>query len=56
VPQEQVYGTSYEDIPRRVPDATLMRELLGVTAETSLEDGLRQTIDYFRGQLGGAGE
>src|SRR5208282_4284070 len=30
VTQEAVYGTSYEDIPRRVPDNTKMRKLLGV--------------------------
>ena len=30
VSQEEVYGNSYEDIPRRVPDNTKMRTLLGV--------------------------
>jgi UDP-glucose 4-epimerase len=48
VPQQQIYGESYEDIPRRVPDVTRMREILGVTPEVSLEDGLRETIDWFR--------
>jgi UDP-glucose 4-epimerase len=48
VPQETVYGTSYEDVPRRVPDTMRMETLLGVKAETPLEEGLRHTIDYFR--------
>ena len=48
VPQEEVYGASYEDIPRRIPNVDKMRRMLGVSAETSLDDGLRQTIDYFR--------
>jgi UDP-glucose 4-epimerase len=50
VDQASVYGESYEDIPRRVPDVTKMREILGVQAETSLEDGLLHTIDWFRQQ------
>jgi UDP-glucose 4-epimerase len=48
VPQQEVYGESYEDIPRRIPKVDRMRSLLGVTAETSLDEGLRRTIDYFR--------
>lgn len=47
VPQETVYGSSYEDIQRRVPDITRMREILGVSPDTSLEDGLRATYEYF---------
>jgi UDP-glucose 4-epimerase len=51
VTQESIYGTSYEDIPRRVPDNTKMREVLGVTAETPLAEGLRRTIDWFRAAM-----
>ena len=47
VPQEDVYGKSYEDIQRRVPDITRMREILGVSPDTSLEDGLRVTYESF---------
>ncbi|MGH6832346.1 MAG: hypothetical protein ACRECM_04895, partial [Methyloceanibacter sp.] len=50
VPQEAIYGTSYEDIPRRVPDISRMREILGVIPQVSLEDGLRRTVDWFRAQ------
>lgn len=48
VEQQQVYGESYEDIPRRYPDITRMREILGVDPATPLEEGLRQTIEWFR--------
>jgi len=48
VTQESVYGSSYEDIPRRVPDNTKMRQVLGVEAETPLREGLARTIDWFR--------
>jgi UDP-glucose 4-epimerase len=60
VPQEKIYGTSYEDIQRRVPDITRMRTILGVDPTITLEDGLRRTIDWFRHDyenesVGGAG-
>ncbi len=48
VTEESVYGPSYEDIPRRVPDVRLMEEILHVTAKVSLNDGLKRTLDWFR--------
>ncbi len=50
VRQEKIYGTSYEDIPRRIPDITRMRTVLGVEPGTPLEEGLRRTIDWFRSE------
>jgi nucleoside-diphosphate-sugar epimerase len=48
VPQATVYGSSYEDIGRRVPDVTKMHRVLGVRAETPLADGLRRTVAWFK--------
>jgi len=48
VPQQAVYGDSYEDVPRRVPCVKRMREILGVRADTPLETGLRETIEWFK--------
>ncbi len=48
VPQAAIYGESYEDVPRRVPNPRRMHEMLGVRADTPLEKGLRQTIGWFR--------
>ena len=48
VKQEQIYGSRYEDIPRRVPDITKMKKVLGVTPKTSLFAGLKETVDWFR--------
>jgi UDP-glucuronate decarboxylase len=45
-----------EDDPRqRKPDARLAVERLGWRATTSLEDGIRKTIEYFIGLLTSAG-
>jgi len=48
VSQEAVYGSGYEDIPRRVPSTRRMHELLGVRATTTLDDGLARTIEWFK--------
>jgi UDP-glucose 4-epimerase len=51
VTQEEVYGNSYEDIPRRVPDNTKMRTLLGVTPKVSLREGVQMSMDWFRKEM-----
>ncbi len=48
VTEKSVYGPSYEDIPRRVPDVRLMEELLHEKAEISLKEGLGRTLAWFR--------
>jgi len=50
VPQETIYGESYEDIPRRVPDITRMKTILKVEPEVTLAEGLPKTIEWFREQ------
>jgi UDP-glucose 4-epimerase len=54
VSEQSVYGDSYQDVPRRVPDVTRMQRLLGVRAETPLADGLARTLAWFRGERGEA--
>lgn len=46
VPYESFSSKKYEDVRRRVPDTTLCKKLLGVSAEISLEEGLRRTIAW----------
>ncbi|HZF09960.1 MAG TPA: NAD-dependent epimerase/dehydratase family protein [Thermoanaerobaculia bacterium] len=52
VRQQEIYGESYEDIPRRYPDITRMRTILGVDPKTSLDEGLKRTIDWFQKDSG----
>jgi UDP-glucose 4-epimerase len=47
-PHLEVFGSSYEDIPRRIPEVSRIRETIGWQATTPLEEGLRQTIDFYR--------
>lgn len=42
------YGDKYEDIPRRIPDASKAKKILGWGAKTSLREGLKKTIDWSR--------
>lgn len=42
------YGKVYEDIIRRVPDVQKARDLLGWKAETTLEEGIAQIVDWAR--------
>jgi UDP-glucose 4-epimerase len=44
---DQVYGPGYEDIPRRVPDVTRAKTVLGFKASTSLRDGLAETVAWL---------
>jgi UDP-glucose 4-epimerase len=48
VTQQSVYGNSYEDVQRRVPDNTRMKKILGVVPEIAIREGLRFTVDWFR--------
>ena len=52
VPQESVYGESYEDIPRRIPDLTRQRQILEYTPKVQLAEGLKHTVEYFRQRRG----
>jgi UDP-glucose 4-epimerase len=44
VPYEQVYGSSFEDMRRRVPDLEKIRSAVGFRAEISLDQLLELTI------------
>ncbi len=52
VPYAEALGASYEDIPRRVPDVSRIREAIGWRPSTPLEAGLAHTIAYRAEELG----
>jgi UDP-glucose 4-epimerase len=48
VPYANVFGENFEETRRRVPDVQRATEILGFHATTPLEEGLRETIAWFR--------
>ena len=45
---DDLYGDSYEDLDRRVPDPSKADRLLDWTAETSLETGIKRVLEWGR--------
>ncbi|MBI1797668.1 MAG: GDP-mannose 4,6-dehydratase [Candidatus Eisenbacteria bacterium] len=52
VPYEQIYGRSFEDMRRRVPDLTKIRRFVGYTPRVGLDQLLDAVIRDCREQLG----
>jgi len=52
VTAEAYYGRGYDDTPRRVPDVSRARDVLGWAPEVSLDEGLRRTIEWWRKTYG----
>jgi len=45
---EELYGDSYEDLQRRVPETSKAREILDWQAETPLETGIERLLNWGR--------
>jgi len=50
VPYDQAYEAGFEDMPRRVPDISKVRSLVGYEPTTGLDEILRRVVEYFRQQ------
>lgn len=48
IPYEEAYEAGFEDMRRRVPDTTKVRNLLGFAPDSELDTILTDVIDYFR--------
>ena len=48
VPYDQAYEAGFEDMPRRVPDISKIRALVGYEPKVQLDEILRAVIDEFR--------
>ncbi len=51
VPYEEAYAPGFEDMRRRVPDLSKVRQLIGYEPQYSLEDTLQRVIIYERQQI-----
>jgi UDP-glucose 4-epimerase len=45
---DRAYGEGFEDMPRRVPDISKIHSLIGYGPKKTLDEILRDVIDYFR--------
>lgn len=48
VPYAEAYGDGFEDLPRRHPDVTRARERIGFHTTKSLDDMIRDTVEWRR--------
>ena len=48
IPYDQAYEAGFEDMPRRVPDISKIRGLVGYEPKVHLEEILTRVIDYIR--------
>jgi UDP-glucose 4-epimerase len=48
VPYDEAYEAGFEDMPRRVPDITKLRALIGYEPRLRLDDIIQRVIDHFR--------
>ncbi len=48
IPYDQAYEAGFEDMPRRVPDISKVRALIGYAPTVELDEILERVIDHFR--------
>jgi UDP-glucose 4-epimerase len=52
VPYDEAYEEGFEDMPRRVPDITKIKELIGFEPRVPLDETIRRVVDYMSVELG----
>jgi len=50
VPYDEAYEEGFEDMPRRVPDTSKIKKLVGFEPKMKLEGILQSVIDYHSGR------
>jgi UDP-glucose 4-epimerase len=48
IPYDQAYDAGFEDMPRRVPDLTRIRELIGYEPKVGLDEIIEKVVAYTR--------
>jgi UDP-glucose 4-epimerase len=52
IPFEEAYGADFEDMQRRVPDLTKIEKAIGYRPRYSLEDIIRDIVEYYSAKMG----
>jgi len=52
IPYDEAYEAGFEDMPRRVPDITKVRQLIGFQPRVPLETIIDRVVDYVNQELG----
>ena len=52
VPYDEAYEAGFEDMPRRVPDITKVRALIGFEPRVPLDDIIKRVVEYMSVELG----
>ena len=55
IPYDEAYEAGFEDMPRRVPDITKLRELIGFEPRLGLDDIIEAVVEHMTGRAGLAG-
>jgi UDP-glucose 4-epimerase len=50
IPYDQAYEAGFEDMPRRVPDISKIKGLVGYAPTVELDEILTSVIEHFRQQ------
>jgi UDP-glucose 4-epimerase len=50
VPYDEAYEEGFEDMPRRIPDISKVRDLVGFEPQMNLDGILQSVIDYQSGR------
>jgi UDP-glucose 4-epimerase len=48
VPYDEAYEAGFEDMPRRVPDTSKIKDLIGFEPKVPLDDVILRVIEHFR--------
>jgi UDP-glucose 4-epimerase len=48
IPYDQAYEAGFEDMPRRLPDLSKLRDLIGYEPKVGLDEIIGRVVDYFR--------
>lgn len=52
IPFEEAYGADFEDMQRRVPELTKIEKAIGYRPRYSLDDIIRDIVEYYANKLG----